>query len=89
MLSLATNALYPKGTQTNEGLAPPIIKDEAAFFFSEKEFTAKEKLEAEIKILTEELQKIARINPSNPNDSEPIPAVMDTLESDKNGSLIE
>ena len=44
----------------------------------------KEKLEAELKILTEELQKIARINSSNPNDWEPIPAVMDTSESDKN-----
>lgn len=44
----------------------------------------KEKLEAELKILTEELEKIARINPLNPNDWEPIPAVMDTLEADKN-----
>lgn len=44
----------------------------------------KEKLEAELKILTEELQKIARINPSNPADWEPIPAEIDTLETDKN-----
>ena len=44
----------------------------------------KEKLEEELKILTEELQKIARINPLNPNDWEPIPADMDTLEADKN-----
>ncbi|HJL55779.1 MAG: TraR/DksA C4-type zinc finger protein [Candidatus Pacebacteria bacterium] len=44
----------------------------------------KEKLESELNILTEELQKIARINPSNPNDWEPIPAKMDTLETDKN-----
>ena len=44
----------------------------------------KEKLEGELNILTEELQKIARINPSNPADWEPIPATMDTLETDKN-----
>lgn len=44
----------------------------------------KEKLEEELNILTEELQKIARINPSNPKDWEPIPAKMDTLETDKN-----
>ncbi|MBT3282728.1 hypothetical protein HN375_01030 [bacterium] len=44
----------------------------------------KEKLEEELKVLTEELEKIARINPLNPNDWEPIPAVMDTLEADKN-----
>lgn len=44
----------------------------------------KEKLEKELNVLTEELQKIARINPSNPADWEPIPAEMDTLETDKN-----
>lgn len=44
----------------------------------------KEKLEAEKELLTEELSKIGRINPSNPNDWEPIPAVMDTDEADKN-----
>lgn len=44
----------------------------------------KEKLEVEFKIVTGELQGIARINPSNPNDWEPIPANMDTLETDKN-----
>jgi DnaK suppressor protein len=44
----------------------------------------KERLEEELKILTEELLKIARINPSNPDDWEPIPANMDTLEADKN-----
>ena len=35
-------------------------------------------------MLTDELQKIARINPGNPKDWEPIPAKMDTLETDKN-----
>lgn len=44
----------------------------------------KEKLEEELAVLTGELSKIARINPSNPNDWEPIPANMDTLEADKN-----
>lgn len=44
----------------------------------------KEKLEEEFKLLTDELSKIARINPGNPNDWEPIPANMDTLEADKN-----
>lgn len=44
----------------------------------------KQKLEEELKVTTEELKTIARINPSNPNDWEPIPAEMDTLESDKN-----
>lgn len=44
----------------------------------------KEKLEEELEVLTEELQKIARINPLNPSDWEPIPADMDTLEADKN-----
>lgn len=43
----------------------------------------KEKLEAELVIITEELQQIARINPLNNNDWEPIPAIMDTLEADK------
>lgn len=44
----------------------------------------KEKLEEELGVLTVELEKIARINPLNPNDWEPIPADMDTLEADKN-----
>jgi len=39
---LATNTVCSKRTktQTNEGLAAPVIKDKAAFFFSEKEFAA-------------------------------------------------
>lgn len=44
----------------------------------------KEKLETELKIITEDLKSIARINPLNPNDWEPVPASMDTLETDKN-----
>ncbi|MBL7044979.1 MAG: TraR/DksA C4-type zinc finger protein [Parcubacteria group bacterium] len=46
----------------------------------------KEKLETELKVLTEELEKIARINPSNPNDWEPIPQNLDIQEADKNES---
>jgi RNA polymerase-binding transcription factor DksA len=44
----------------------------------------KDKLEEELKNLTQDLEQIGRINPLNPNDWEPIPAVMDTLEADKN-----
>ena len=44
----------------------------------------KEKLEAELKIVTEDLQSVARINPSNPNDWEPIPQNLDIQEADKN-----
>jgi len=44
----------------------------------------KEKLEKELEVLTVELKTIARINPSNPNDWEPIPANFDTQEADKN-----
>jgi DnaK suppressor protein len=44
----------------------------------------KEKLEEELETLTGELKTIARINPSNSNDWEPIPANMDTDEADKN-----
>jgi RNA polymerase-binding transcription factor DksA len=44
----------------------------------------KEKLEEELKAITEDLEKIARINPSNHNDWEPIPANLDIQEADKN-----
>lgn len=44
----------------------------------------KEKLEKELEIITDDLKSVARINPSNPNDWEPIPANMDTDEADKN-----
>lgn len=44
----------------------------------------KEKLEKELVIITDDLKSVARINPSNPNDWEPIPANMNTDEADKN-----
>jgi RNA polymerase-binding transcription factor DksA len=44
----------------------------------------KQKLEEELKILTDELQSIGRINPANPADWEATPAKIDTLESDLN-----
>lgn len=44
----------------------------------------KEKLEKELRILTEELKSVGRINPDNPADWEPTPAKMDTQQSDSN-----
>ena len=44
----------------------------------------KKKLEEELEAITEDLLKIARINPSNPDDWEPIPADIDIQEADKN-----
>ncbi len=44
----------------------------------------KEKLETELKTLLSELQSLGRINPSNPNDWEALPPVMDIQRADPN-----
>jgi len=44
----------------------------------------KKKLEEELGVLTKQLLRIGRRNPSNPLDWEPIPEKMDILESDRN-----
>ncbi|OGG54978.1 hypothetical protein A3D62_02945 [Candidatus Kaiserbacteria bacterium RIFCSPHIGHO2_02_FULL_49_11] len=44
----------------------------------------KEKLEAELKTLTEELQSIGRINPNNPKDWEAVPDSMNVEQADEN-----
>lgn len=44
----------------------------------------KTKLEAERSRLEAELKTVGRINPTNPNDWEPIPSVMDTDNADEN-----
>ncbi|MFZ2484818.1 MAG: TraR/DksA C4-type zinc finger protein [Minisyncoccia bacterium] len=44
----------------------------------------KEKLEAEKKLLEEELGKVARINPDNPSDWEAVPADQEAVQADEN-----
>jgi RNA polymerase-binding transcription factor DksA len=43
-------------------------------------------LEKELSTLEAELKTVGRINPSNPNDWEPIPSDIDVLEADENES---
>jgi len=43
-----------------------------------------QKLTEEKKLLEEEMQSLGRKNPSNPQDWEPVPSVMDASVSDKN-----
>lgn len=47
---------------------------------------SKGKLEEEIKVLEAELKTVGRINPSNPDDWEPIPGDIKTGGADKNES---
>jgi RNA polymerase-binding transcription factor DksA len=44
----------------------------------------KEKLEAELKVLEEELNRVGRRNPDNPEDWEAVPEKWDTTGADKN-----
>lgn len=46
----------------------------------------KQKLEEELKVLTEELESIGRKNPSNPDDWEPKPPTENVVEADPNTS---
>jgi len=51
---------------------------------SEELSELRSKLEEEEKVVTEELSRIGRRNPSNPADWEPVPEKMDIQEADRN-----